>query len=118
MRARIDCRAPRVDARAVSARAEAAGKRALLRAGERVRVRSIAIAPRRSGRLIASARVDSEAGKVTVRYGAAYAAIQHEHTEFHHPNGGRAKYLRDAIEDPAAAQEILHIVSEELRAAL
>lgn len=32
---------------------------------------------------------------VTVGYDLPYAIVQHEHTEFRHPKGGKAKYLED-----------------------
>lgn len=94
----------RFDADEIIARAEAARDQALGQIGEYIRARSVAIAPLRSGQLRASAGVETGAGKVTVRYGAAYAAIQHEHTEFHHPNGGQAKFLQSVMEDPATAK--------------
>ena len=108
----------RFDADGIIARAEAARDQALAQIGEHIRARSVAIAPLRSGAMAASARVESAAGKVTVRYGAAYAAIQHEHAEFHHPNGGRAKFLQSVIEDPATARKAVQIFARELQAKL
>ena len=104
------------DAEGIAVRAEAARDRALAQAGEMIRARSVAIAPRRSGAMAASARVESAAGKVTVRYGTAYAAIQHERADFHHPNGGQAGYLRSIMENPATAQAAEQMLAEELRA--
>ena len=98
-RCTVDLATERIAASARTARDES-----LARIGEYIRTQSAAIAPLRAGRLAASAQADSVAGKVTVRYGAAYAAIQHEHTEFRHPGGGRAKYLQSVVESPAAAQ--------------
>lgn len=115
MRAKFDCQL-QFDADALAARAKAAGDRALLRAGEQVRVRSAMLAPRRSGNLAASGSVEAAPGKVTVRYGAAYAAIQHERADFHHPNGGQANFLRAAIEDPATAQALANYLAQELGA--
>ena len=106
------------DADEIIARVEAARDQALGQVGEYIRARSTAIAPLRSGQLAASAQVESVAGKVTVRYGAAYAAIQHEHTEFHHPGGGQAKFLQSVMEDPATLQTAQRILADALRAAL
>ena len=103
------------DAEGIAARVEAARDRALAQVGEYIRARSTAIAPLRSGTLEGSAQVESVAGKVTVRYGAAYAAIQHEHTEFHHPNGGQAKFLQSVVEDPATLRAVEQIFAAELR---
>ena len=108
----------RFDADGIAARAETARNQALGQVGEYIRARSAAIAPRRSGRLAASARVESSAGKVTVRYGAAYAAIQHEHTEFHHPNGGQARFLRSVVEDPATVSMAERTFADALARAL
>ena len=106
------------DAGGIAARVAAARDRALAQAGEYIRARSVAIAPVRSGAMVGSAGVDSAAGKVTVHYGTIYAAVQHEHTEFQHPNGGQAKYLQSVIEDPATASMAADIFAAELRAAL
>ena len=102
------------DASGIIARAEAARDRALAQVGETIRARSVAIAPLRSGAMAASAQVESAAGKVTVRYGTAYAVYQHERADFHHPNGGRAGFLRSAVEDPAAARTLLDAFVREL----
>ena len=107
----------RFDADGIIARAEAARDQALGQVGEYIRARSAAIAPVRSGQLRASARVESGAGKVTVRYGAAHAAIQHEHTEFHHPNGGQARFLQSVMENPATVRMAERALADALRRA-
>lgn len=106
-----------LDTDEIIARAEAARDKALVQVGETIRARSVAIAPIRSGRLRASAQVEPGAGKVTVRYGAAYAAIQHEHTEFRHPNGGQAKFLQSIVEDPATTRMAEQTLADALRRA-
>ena len=108
----------RFDADGIAASVGAARDHALRKVGEYIRARSVAIAPKRSGQLAASARVESGAGKVTVRYGAAYAAIQHEHTEFHHPNGGQARFLRSVVEDPATINMVERTFADALAKAL
>ena len=105
----------RFDAEGIIARAEAARDRAAAQMGEYIRARSTAIAPLRNGTLKGSARVESVAGRATVRYGAAYAAIQHEHTEFHHPGGGQARFLQSVMEDPATAREAERIFADCMR---
>ncbi len=112
---KLSCRcAPQFDAASLAARAQAAGDRALIRAGEQVRAHAAALAPRRSGGLAASGRVQPEAGRVTVRFSTPYAAIQHERADFRHPNGGQAGYLRAALEDPATAQALANSLAAEL----
>lgn len=103
------------DSERIAGCAEEARDQALTQVGEYIRARSAAIAPLRSGSLAASAQVESVAGKVTVRYGAAYAAIQHEHTEFHHAGGGQAKFLQRVMQDPATRGEAERIFTEKLR---
>lgn len=46
-----------------------------------------------------------------------YAVIQHEHTEYSHPNGGEAKYLESAIDEerPNWPKRIAQITAEEAR---
>ena len=105
----------RFDAERIKASVEAARDQALSQIGEYIRARSTAIAPRRTGALAGSARVESVAGKVTVRYGAAYAAIQHERTDFHHPNGGQAKFLQSVARDPNTVRMAERIFLKELR---
>ena len=102
----------------IAARAQAARDRALPQIGAYIRDRSTAIAPRRSGAMAASARVESAAGKVTVRYGTVYAAIQHERADFHHPNGGQAKYLQSVMEDSATQTAVEQIFAAQMKSLL
>ena len=108
----------RLDAGEIGVRAEAARDRALAQVGEYIRARSAAIAPLRSGAMVGSAQVGSAAGKVTVRYGTVYAAVQHEHADFNHPNGGQAGFLQSVIEDSATADMAERIFGAELRKCL
>jgi hypothetical protein len=61
--------------------------------------------------------VDEGLGKGSVQYGttpetAEYAVVQHERMDFHHPNGGQAKYLETAMVREARAMfQILAAVS-------
>ena len=106
------------DTESIAANAMAARDQAAAQVGEYIRAQSAAIAPHRTGNLAASAQVESVAGKVTVRYGAAYAAIQHEHTEFRRPGGGQAKYLQSVVENPATAQMAERALADALSGAL
>ena len=36
---------------------------------------------------------------VEVSFSTPYAAVQHEETSFHHPKGGKAKYLEDPLKE-------------------
>lgn len=94
----------RFEGAALSRRAEAAAQTALRAAGEDIRRRANALAPRRTGAMIASSRVELSGQKARVSYGAPYARIQHEATGFHHPRGGQAKYLADAVDGGEAAR--------------
>lgn len=42
----------------------------------------------------------------TVSYDMPYAIPQHEHTEFQHQRGRKAKYLEDPVNDPAVQREM------------
>lgn len=63
------------------------------------------LAPIETGALRASGQVFSEETtdgfKVQISFGneaIPYALYQHEHTEFNHPRGGQAKYLKAAFD--------------------
>jgi hypothetical protein len=63
---------------------------------------------RRSGRVIAD-----DLG-VLVKFTAPHAWLQHEKTEYQHPNGGEAKYLENA----ALASDLAKPVADHVRAVL
>lgn len=42
----------------------------------------------------------------TVSYDTPYAVVQHEHTEFQHQRGRKAKYLEDPVNDAAVLSEM------------
>ena len=44
-----------------------------------------------------------------------YAVVQHEHTEFQHQHGRKAKYLEDPVNDKAVQEEMLELLRDELR---
>jgi len=96
-----------LDAAALTARAGAAANAAAARAGEAIRLRALALAPRRSGALVASCRVEVEGGRARVSFSAPYARIQHDRADFRHPGGGGAGYLAGAVASPEAARALL-----------
>lgn len=80
------------------------------------------LVPFEHGALKKSGQVVMEGdGEGSVQYGttpetAAYAVVQHERMDFHHPRGGQAKYLEAAM--TREAQRIFQIISQELRKAI
>ena len=104
----------RFEGAALASRAEKAARDALMAAGEDVRRRANAIAPRRTGAMVASSRVESDGRRVRVSYGAAYARIQHDATGFYHPGGGQARYLAQALADGRTAAALREIFIGEL----
>lgn len=47
----------------------------------------------------------------TVSYDMPYAIPQHEHTEFQHQRGRKAKYLEDPVNDPAVQREMRELMA-------
>lgn len=47
-----------------------------------------------------------------------YAAAQHEGLDFHHPNGGQAKFAETILKDKRAQRRFVNIVAEEVSGAL
>lgn len=73
-------------------------------------------APRKSGSLRASCRVetDAEGRGGRVRYTAPYAAAQHENAGVRHRDG-QAKYLESAAKDPAVRERMLSALAAGLK---
>ena len=88
-----------LDGAGLASRAANAAQAALQAAGEDIRQRSNAIAPRRSGAMVGSSRVSVEGNRARVSYGVIYARIQHDALGFHHPRGGQARFLATAAQD-------------------
>ena len=103
-----------LDAAVLAARAEAAARRAVAAAGEDVLSRAVAMAPRRTGALAASAGLRVEGTTARVSFGAPYAPVQHEDAGLRHPGGGKARFLAEALEDPAT----FAVMAENFGAAL
>lgn len=107
----------------------AAAEHAVDAMGQHLLQAAQALVPVESGALQASGRVSPDGDlQVAVSFGqddgagvdgqdtAAYAIVQHEHLEFHHPNGGQAKYLETPLHSEADA--LMATVATTLRAAL
>lgn len=97
---------PRVDARVELA---AAGAVAVEAAAQTLLAASQPLVPVEQGILKASGRVEVDGLHAAVTYGRdddgtekhapsnQYVVPQHESLEFHHPNGGQAKFLEDPM---------------------
>ncbi|NPV30482.1 MAG: HK97 gp10 family phage protein [Firmicutes bacterium] len=51
--------------------------------------------------LVSPLRQEGSQVSLTVGYDLPYAIVQHEHVEFRHPKGGKAKYLEDPFKENA-----------------
>lgn len=97
---------PKIDARLALA---AAGAVAVDAAATVLLKASDALVPVEEGILLASGRVETEGLHASVTYGRdddgtehhapsnQYVVPQHEDQEFHHPNGGKSKFLEDPM---------------------
>jgi hypothetical protein len=65
----------------------------------------------RSGKVVVG-----EAGEVEVIFDAPHAWLQHEKTEYEHPNGGEAKYLETAALETDVAKPVADHIRAVLRA--
>ena len=61
----------------------------------------------------ASVSADGKTGCYS--YDTPYAIPQHEHTEFQHQRGRKAKYLEDPVNDKAVQNEMLELLAKECR---
>lgn len=80
--------------------AKSAGLEALLDCGQDLKGKSQDEAPIDQGDLKGNCNVsnpEESSGDITIAvgYSLPYALRQHEHTEYNHPKGGKAKYLED-----------------------
>lgn len=101
--------------------AEQAGKKALLECAQDLKRRSQEEVPVKGGDLQGSCNVSDINGTgkemtVTVGYNTDYDLRQHEHTEYNHPNGGKAKYLEDPFK--AHEQRYQTYIANEIKKAL
>lgn len=99
----------------IIARAEAAARQAVQITGDYIKAESNAIAPLRNGPLIESSRVETSGLKTTISYNTAYAGVQHDHTDFNHPNGRQALYLKSVVENPATLRVMMDAFADGMR---
>lgn len=111
-----------IDLKAIAEQIEAAASVAVLAGADKLLDLANDRVPVESGDLKASGRTSSEELEAVVSYGepgqrTGFAAIQqHEHTEYHHPHGGQAKFLEQPMlsETGQIAQAIVQSMREEL----
>lgn len=111
-----------IDLKALAEQIKAAAGVAVLAGADALLELSNDRVPVEEGALKASGRTSSEELEAVVTYGepgqrTGFAAIQqHEHTEYHHPNGGQAKFLEQPMlsETDQIAQAIAQSLREEL----
>lgn len=94
----------------------------LLEEAARIKEEAIMQVPVKTGTLQSSIEVTVTGSKLkkTLRASASavdkgydYAEIQHENTDFNHPNGGKAKYIEDPFN--AGVQRIVSRLEGELK---
>ena len=104
------------DGAVLSSGADRAANAAVTALGEYIKAESTAIAPLRTGALIASARVEPGGIHSTIiSYNTIYARYQHEGVHFNHPNGRQAKYLESVMKDPATVQAARDLFAREIQ---
>ena len=94
--------------------AEKAAQDAMRKTGRKLLKRSNELAPRDDGDLIKSGRVRIDDMSVSVQYTAPHAALQHEHLDWAHTDGGSAKFLERASDEI----DLADAVADAVRAAL
>jgi len=102
----------------VLGKAEKTIKTALLVVGADLQRKSAEQAPIDTGDLRANCSVSPirEEGNrkyITVGYNLPYARRQHEHVEYRHPKGGKAKYLEDPYKENVENYE--RMIAEAIR---
>lgn len=93
---------------------EKAAQDAMRATGRKILKRSNELAPRDDGDLIKSGRVIVDDLSVEVRYTAPHSALQHEHLDWAHTDGGGAKFLERASDEIDIADAVAEAVGEAL----
>lgn len=93
---------------------EKAAQDAMKATARKVLKRSNELVPRDDGDLIKSGKVVVDDLSVTIRYTAPHAALQHEHLDWAHADGGGAKFLETASDEIDIAAEVAKAVREAL----
>ena len=73
------------------------------------------LAPKESGKLRRSGKVEVDFKNVSVVFRAWYAWIQHERLDYKHPKGGQAKYLEAAVDQVGVQAKIVDGVRARLK---
>lgn len=94
---------------------EQAAQAALVDTAKAVLKQAKANAPKESGKLARSGRVEVGFKEVAVAFRAPHAWIQHERLDYQHPKGGKAKYLESAVGEVGAAQHVADGVRARIR---
>lgn len=111
-----------IDLKAIADQITEAAPEALLAGADLLLERSNALVPVESGALKDTGRTSADGLEAVVTYGepgqrTGFAAIQqHEHTEYHHPSGGQAKFLEQPF--LSETQAIGEAIASALRKAL
>ena len=100
---------------AVSQAAKQAARQGLSLAAEHLLTASQAQVPVDEGTLRGSGTVSQDGDTATVSYSTPYACRQHEELGWHHPKGGKAKYLEDPLHEEQTI--IRHIIATQIRRA-
>lgn len=85
----------------VAAQARQEGSLGLALAAEHLLTAAQAQVPVDEGTLRASGAVSVDVDTATVSFDTPYAVRQHEEIGYHHPKGGKPKYLEDPFHDEA-----------------
>lgn len=73
------------------------------------------LAPRASGKLRRSGKVESDWKSVSVVFRAPHAWLQHERLDYEHPKGGQPKYLEAAVDQVGVKRQIVDGVRARLK---
>lgn len=93
-----------------------AAEAALGDAGEALLTEANRTVPLEEGTLQRTGTVSQDGLTVAVSYGGPYAVVQHEHTEFRHDPGRRAKWLQLTFQEQA--QRVMGFVAQRIRGAV
>lgn len=93
---------------------EKAAQDEMRKTGRELLKRSNELAPVDDRDLVRSGRVKVDDLTVSVQYTAPHAALQHEHLDWVHADGGGAKFLERASDEINIAEAVAEAVAKEL----
>ena len=99
----------------VTANVIAAAETGLALAAEHLLSAAVAQTPVDEGTLRASGAATSDGLTAAVSFNTPYAVRQHEELGYHHPRGGKAKYLEDPMHEEAGTMN--QIIAAQIRRA-